>query len=154
MSNTLKGSLNCQVTIQKTTAKESSMRCRKLYVKRWLICSYQLSDGSCIERQQGIPQGSVIGPLLANLFLHYVFDQWMKREYGDVPFERYADDIICHCPTRWKSEEVLSSIKNRLRACRLEPNEDKTRIVYCKDSNRKYEYRVIQFDFLGYTFRP
>ena len=125
-----------------------------LYVKRWLTCSYELKDGSKIEREKGVPQGSVIGPLLANLFLHYAFDQWMKGKHPDVSFERYADDIVCHCPTRGKSEEVLQSIDQRLRACKLELNKNKTKIVYCKDSNRKYEWPVIQFDFLGYTFRP
>lgn len=91
---------------------------------------------------------------MANLFLHYAFDEWMRRNYPDVPFERYADDIICHCPTIGKAQEVLLAIRTRLKACKLSTNEEKTRIVYCKDSNRKYAYGVIQFDFLGYTFRP
>jgi RNA-directed DNA polymerase len=125
-----------------------------LYIRRWLTCPYERQDGTLIERTQGVPQGSVIGPLLANLFLHYAFDQWMKMRYPDVPFERYADDIVCHCESRWKAEEVLKSIDERLTACKLAINKNKTKIVYCKDSNRRAKWGVIQFDFLGFTFKP
>lgn len=96
----------------------------------------------------------MIGPLLANLFLHYVFDEWMKRVNPKISFERYADDIVCHCSTQWEAEAVLLAIEQRLKVCKLALNQAKTRLVYCKDSNRKQQWSTIQFDFLGHTFRP
>lgn len=100
------------------------------------------------------PQGGVISPLLANLFLHYAFDTWMQRNYPHIPFERYADDGICHCRTRRQAEHLLAALRERFAECGLELHPEKTRIVYCKDDDRKGTYPVTSFDFLGYTFRP
>ena len=125
-----------------------------LYVKRWLTASVQYKDGTMEERTRGTPQGGVISPLLANLFLHYVLDAWIQREYASIPFERYADDALYHCKNPWEAERLLKALKRRLKECGLEAHPDKTRQVLCKDSNRKYIYPNISFDFLGYQFKP
>lgn len=125
-----------------------------LYIKRWLEVPYATQKGEKIERLKGVPQGSVIGPLLANLFLHYVFDAWMQKNYPEVSFERYADDTICHCRTKQQAEMMKQIIEERLAICKLGLNESKTKIVYCKDANRNGVHENQQFDFLGHTFRP
>jgi RNA-directed DNA polymerase len=125
-----------------------------LYIERWLKAPVQLEDGSLIHRDKGTPQGGVISPLLANLFLHYAFDTWMKRQYPQIPFERYADDGICHCLSKAEAEGLRVSIERRFTECGLELSLQKTKIVYCKDSNRREDYPDQKFDFLGYTFRP
>jgi group II intron reverse transcriptase/maturase len=125
-----------------------------LYVERWLKAPLQLEDGTLKERTAGTPQGGVISPLLANLFMHYAFDQWMARKYSSVPFERYADDVLIHCVSQTQAEAVLEAIRERLKECGLELHPEKTKIVYCKDNNRRGDYKAQTFDFLGYTFRP
>jgi len=125
-----------------------------LYVERWLKAPFQMPDGSVKERKSGCPQGGVISPVLANLFLHYAFDKWMDRIHSDKPFARYADDGVVHCRTRREAEELYVSLEQRLRECKLEIHPDKTRIVYCKDNDRRENQEEISFDFLGYTFRP
>ena len=96
----------------------------------------------------------MISPLLANLFLHYAFDEWMRRSYGNIPFERYADDIVVHCRSEKQAKWIKIVIEKRLKECRLELHPDKTKIAYCKDTFRKGNYPDIKFDFLGYTFQP
>jgi RNA-directed DNA polymerase len=131
-------------------------RCRwvLLYVERWLKAPMQLEDGSLEERKSGTPQGGVISPVLANIFLHLAFDSWMAEVYPDVPFERYADDVVIHCRTEGRAQQVQHAVIQRLARCQLEVHPDKTKVVYCRDSNRRGRYPVVSFDFLGYTFKP
>lgn len=126
----------------------------RLYIARWLRAPMQRADGTREERTKGTPQGGVISPLLANLFLHYAFDLWMQRSYPGVQFERYADDAIVHCRSERQAVEVLDAIRGRFEQCGLELHPVKTRIVYCKDDDRPGEHEHITFDFLGYTFGP
>jgi RNA-directed DNA polymerase len=125
-----------------------------LYIERWLKAPAQLENGTLVSRDKGSPQGSVISPLLANLFLHYAFDEWMRRNHSSIPFERYADDILVHCKSEGQARWIKSAIEKRLQQCRLQLHPQKTKIVYCKDSSRRGNYSNEKFDFLGYTFRP
>ena len=125
-----------------------------LYIERWLKAPFQTGEGEVIDRKAGTPQGGVISPLLSNLFLHYVFDLWMKRNRPQNPWARYADDGVAHCRTKGEAEELLEQLHRRFRKCGLELHPDKTRIVYCKDDDRRGDYPEMKFDFLGYTFRP
>lgn len=125
-----------------------------LSVERWLEAPLQRDEGTIIERDRGTPQGSAISPLLANLFLHYAFDRWMARTFPGCPFERYADDAVIHCASEAQARQVLGVLGERMSEVGLELHPDKTRIVYCKDDNRRGSFEHQQFDFLGYTFRP
>ena len=125
-----------------------------LYVDRWLKAPVQRADGSIENRTAGTPQGGVVSPLLANLFMHYAFDAWMQRTHPSVSFERYADDAVIHCASLSQAQEVLESVRGRLKACHLELHPSKTKVVYCKDDRRRGEFGEYKFDFLGYTFRP
>ena len=125
-----------------------------LYVERWLKAPMQKENGELLARNKGTPQGGVVSPLLANLFMHYAFDIWMLKNFPTVKFERYADDCLAHCQTLKQAQQVLESIRNRLQVCGLELHPVKTKIVYCKDDDRKGEYEIQKFNFLGYTFRP
>ena len=133
--------------------KYTNCRWVLLYVERWLTAPAQLADGSLAARTKGTPQGGVISPLLANIFLHLAFDNWMRQMYPGLPFERYADDAIVHCQSEEQAQAVRNSIEARLKCCKLELHPDKTKIVYCKDDNRRGRYPNQEFDFLGYTFR-
>lgn len=125
-----------------------------LYIERWLKAPMKEEDGRVVERDKGTPQGGVISPLLANLYLHYGFDEWMRRNYPRLRFERYADDAIVHCRTEAEAQELKEKLEARMRECRLELHPEKTKIVYCKDEDRIKDYSNEKFDFLGYTFRP
>ena len=126
----------------------------RLYVERWLKAPVELPDGSLQHRDKGTPQGGVISPLLANLFLHYTFDVWMSRHHPSIPFERYADDGVCHCSSLSQAQALKEALRSRFAECGLELHEQKTKIIYCKDDGRKGDAEVVSFDFLGYTFKP
>lgn len=125
-----------------------------LYIERWLKTSFKMQDGTIVERTAGTPQGGVISPVLANLFMHYVFDDFMKKEFPDIPWARYADDGVAHCVTLKQAKYLVQVLQKRFEKFGLELNIEKTKIVYCKDDKRKGKYNQISFDFLGYTFRP
>jgi RNA-directed DNA polymerase len=125
-----------------------------LYIERWLTAPFQMKNGDKVERTSGTPQGCVISPVLANLFMHYTFDKWMAKEQPQNPWARYADDAVIHCRTQEDAERLLERLRERFKQCKLELHPEKTRIIYCKDKDRKGDYPEIKFDFLGYTFRP
>jgi group II intron reverse transcriptase/maturase len=127
----------------------------KMYIKRWLSMPILLKTGVLQEKQgKGTPQGGVISPLLANLFLHYAFDQWLKKTNNTLEFVRYADDAIVHCKSKRQAEWLLKSISGRMQECGLELHKDKTKLVYCKDYRRQEKHPQVKFDFLGYSFQP
>lgn len=139
--------------VMKAVSKHTDSKWIVLYIGRWLKAPAQDPDGTLIKREKGTPQGGVISPLIANLFLHYAFDEWMKRNYPQNPFERYADDGVVHCKTEAEANNLRKAIEERLKECKLELHPDKTKIVYCKDDDRRKRYLDEKFDFLGYTFR-
>lgn len=138
----------------KAVRKHTESKWILLYIERWLKTPMKMQDGSLISRTKGTPQGGVISPLLANLYLHYVFDKWLQINFPKTLFERYADDIVIHCRTQDQANALLTAIEARFNECDLEVNSEKTKITYCRDSNRKLNYPNYYFDFLGYTFRP
>jgi RNA-directed DNA polymerase len=140
--------------LMRAVKRHTSCKWLILYIERWLKAPFQMEDGGKIERESGTPQGGVISPLLANLFLHYAFDKWMVRNCPANPWARYADDAVAHCRSQAEAEELLKQLHERFKECGLELHPGKTRIVYCKDSDRRGEYLEIKFDFLGYTFCP
>ena len=137
-------------------ALRKHVRCEwaMLYIGRWLTAPLQLADGTRVERTRGTPQGGVISPMMANLFMHYAFDVWMTRTLPNTPWCRYADDGLIHCRTEHQAQVIKTALDARLDQCGLQLHPDKTKIVYCKDGQRKGKYPNTQFDFLGYTFRP
>lgn len=125
-----------------------------LYIQRWLVAPFQYEDGTIVTRTAGTPQGGVISPVLSNLFLHYVFDDFMTKEFPSIPWARYADDGVTHCVSLKQAKYLQRRLVERFKKYGLELNLEKTRIVYCKDDDRKGTYENTSFDFLGYTFRP
>ena len=139
--------------LMKAVCKHTDRQWHRLYIERWLKAPVIHADGRREQRTSGTPQGGVISPLLANLFLHYVFDVWMQRQWPGIWFERYADDIICHCATEQEAQMLRESIQERMAACHLILHPTKTQIVYCKDNRRQETYANTRFDFLGFEFR-
>jgi RNA-directed DNA polymerase len=110
--------------------------------------------GVVARPEAGTPQGGPVSPVLSNLFLHYVFDKWMERNFPKNPWARYADDAVTHCRTKAEADGLLGRLHKRFNECGLVLHPDKTRIVYRKDDDRRGDYPEIKFDFLGHTFRP
>jgi RNA-directed DNA polymerase len=140
--------------LMKAVRKHCKVKWMLLYIGRWLVAPLQKEDGTLVERTKGVPQGSVIGPLLANLYLHYCMDMWLEKYCPECRFERYADDAVIHCNSERHAREVKERLEARMQACGLELHPLKTKIVYCKDSNRRGKSEHVRFDFLGYTFMP
>jgi RNA-directed DNA polymerase len=140
--------------ILKAVEHHTGQRWILLYVRRWLAAPIQQPDGGLVQRDRGTPQGSAISPLLANLFMHYAFDAWMARQFPSISFERYCDDAVVHCGSERQAHMVRDAIATRLAQVGLELHPEKTRIVYCKDADRRGDHEVTSFTFLGYTFRP
>ena len=131
----------------KAVAHHTSERWVLLYISRWLKAPMQMPDGTIVPREKGTPQGSPISPLLANLFMHYAFDMWMDREFPGCPFERYADNIVADCDTEEQARQLRAAIAKRLGTLGLELHPVKTKIVYCKDANRRGDFEHTSFDF-------
>lgn len=126
-----------------------------MYIQRWLQAPMRMPNGEVKERTKGTPQGGVISPLLANIYLHYAIDLWMEKRHKEAAFERYADDVVIHCRTKEEAQNLLTEIKERLAKFGLEVSEEKTKIVYCKPGNRPYKKDETQsFTFLGHDFKP
>jgi RNA-directed DNA polymerase len=140
--------------VERAVAHHTDLAWVRLYIARWLRAPMQRADGTQEARTRGTPQGGVASPLLANLFMHFAFDLWMRRTLPSVQFERYADDAVVHCQSKRQAESVLAAIRDRLVQCGLELHPMKTRIVYCKDSDRRGTHEHVSFDFLGFTFQP
>lgn len=142
------------VLLMRAVRKHCAIPWVVLYIERWLKAPIVMPDGQRVPRERGTPQGGVVSPVLANLFLHYVLDAWMRRELRSVRFCRYADDGVIHCKSEEQARLALKRLAQRLNECGLELHPEKTKIVYCQDVNRRAKHDTIQFTFLGYTFRP
>ena len=138
----------------KAVQKHTQEKWILLYIRRWLSAPIVMPNGETIKRDKGTPQGGVISPVLSNLFLHYVFDKWMQNNHPEFQWCRYADDGLVHCKTKEQAEILLNQLKQRFKQCGLELHPEKTKVIYCKDSNRKGKYSITSFDYLGYTFKP
>lgn len=139
--------------LMKAVHKHTDSKWVTLYIERFLKASIMMPDGSVRSRNVGTPQGGVISPVLANLFMHYAFDPWMEKQYPQNPWARYADDGIVHCRTKEEAEGLLDALRERMLVCKLEIHPEKTRIVYCRSDRYPDRHEYESFDFLGYTFR-
>ena len=141
--------------LMKALEKHVSEKWVLLYIKRWLEAPVILEDGTVkVSTGKGTPQGGVISPLLANLYMHYCVDKWLEKFRPSVIMIRYADDLIIHCNSYQEAVETLTALKNRLERCALKAHPEKTKIVYCKKEGRNLKGFPVQFDFLGFSFQP
>jgi group II intron reverse transcriptase/maturase len=137
--------------------KYTSQKQILLYCERWLKAPVCKQSGELQARSKGTPQGGVISPLLANLYLHEAFDQWLAETQPRIVFERYADDIVIHTRSIEQSNFILDKLKARLKRYSLEVHPEKTKIVYCYRTARFHKEGKeipVSFDFLGFTFKP
>ena len=125
-----------------------------MYVERWLKAGVEQKDGSIAARTKGTPQGGVISPLLANIYLHHAFDRWMDEENPACPFERYADDIVVHCSSKEEAEQMLAKLKTRMNEFDLTLHPEKTKIVYARNYQRTEKHDKESFTFLSYSYQP
>lgn len=139
--------------LMKAVKKHTQEKWVLLYTERFLKAPMILPNGEQAERTEGTPQGGVISPVLANLFLHYAFDRWMIQNFKGCPWERYADDGLIHCISLKQAEYVLKRVSERMQQCDLELHPEKTRIVHCHSDRHKGHHENESFDFLGYTFK-
>ena len=117
-------------------------------LKAGVLCK----DGVFTLTEQGTPQGGVISPLLANIFLHVVFDKWMEKNHPEKPFERYADDVVVHCKSEKQAVYMLMQISHRMSDCKLTLHPEKTKINNLRGKAQKQYHKG--YDFLGFTIRP
>lgn len=125
-----------------------------MYVERWLKGGVEQEDGSIAARTKGTPQGGVISPLLANLYLHHAFDKWMELTHSHYSFERYADDIVIHCNSKSEAERMRTELESKMQEFELTLHPEKTKIVYCKNYQRPERHDNESFTFLSYSFQP
>ena len=143
--------------MMKILQKYTNQKLILLYSERWLKAPVYKQDGELQARSKGTPQGGVISPLLANLYLHDAFDQWLADTQPLIVFERYADNIVIHTWSIEQSNFILDKLKARLAEYSLEIHPEKTKTVYCYRTARFFKEGKdipVSFDFLGFTFKP
>ena len=140
--------------LMRVVERHSEKKWVRLYIERWLTAPIVMPNGEMVARTEGTPQGGVISPILANLFMHYVFDRWMSEKHPQNPWARYADDGVIHCQTKEEAESLVALLSKRLERCKLTMHPEKTRIVFCRNGNRNGHHEYEKFVFLGYEFRP
>jgi group II intron reverse transcriptase/maturase len=128
-------------------------------IKRFLKNGY-MEEGMLCATEEGTPQGGVVSPILANIYLHYVLDQWMERVVkpqcrGVVEMVRYADDFVICVQYKDDATKILQALKERLKKFKLELAEEKTRLIefgrFAKQNAQAKEARPSTFNFLGFT---
>lgn len=140
--------------LMKAVRHYSSDRMELLYIERWLKAPILSKEGGLVNREKGTPQGGVISPILANLFMHYVMDKWLEIKFPHLEFCRYADDGLVHCKSERQTKFLYKALKDRFEQCGLEMHPDKTNVIYCNSKGKVNEsFGCRSFDFLGYTFR-